>query len=58
MFRTGAQFMLLALLAGLALLNQSRTEPLASWDNGFADFLAMNSPRGPAPSAVHPGGHQ
>jgi hypothetical protein len=45
MFRTGAQFMLLALLAGLALMNQSRTEPLASWDNGFADFLAMNSPR-------------
>ncbi|MEP6672540.1 MAG: hypothetical protein ABJF10_25475 [Chthoniobacter sp.] len=52
MFRTGAQFMLLALLAGLALLNQSRTEPLAAWDNGFADFLAMNSQRGAAPSPV------
>ena len=45
MFRTGAQFMLLVLLAGLALMNQSRTEPLATWDNDFADFLAMNCPR-------------
>jgi hypothetical protein len=45
MFRTGAQFMLLVLLAGLALMNQSRTEPLASWDNAFGDFLAMNCPR-------------
>jgi hypothetical protein len=52
MFRTGAQFMLLALLAGLALMNQSRTEPLASWDNAFADFLAMNSPRRAAPAPV------
>ena len=37
--------MFLVLLAGLALMNQSRTEPLATWDNAFADFLAMNSPR-------------
>ena len=52
MFRTGAQFMLIVLLAGLALMNQSRTEPLASWDNAFADFLAMNSHRGAKPAPV------
>jgi hypothetical protein len=52
MFRTGAQFMLLALLAGLALLNQSRIEPLATWDNDFADFLAMNCPRHLPPAPV------
>src|SRR5580658_1864806 len=52
MFRTGAQFMLLVLLTGLALMNQSRTEPLASWDNAFADFLAMNSRRGAALAPV------
>jgi len=52
MFRTGAQFMLLALLAGLALMSQSRIEPLASWDDAFADFLAMNCPRHAAPSSV------
>jgi hypothetical protein len=45
MFRTGAQFMILVLLAGLALMRESRHEPLASWDNAFADFLAMNCPR-------------
>jgi len=39
MFRTGAQFMMLVLLAGLALLRESRHEPLASWDNAFTDFL-------------------
>lgn len=44
--------MLLALLAGLALFNQSRTEPLATWDNAFADFLAMNSPRKAAAAPV------
>jgi hypothetical protein len=52
MFRTGAQFMLLVLLAGLALLNQSRIEPLATWDNAFADFLAMNCPRHAPPTPV------
>jgi len=46
MFRTGAQFMMLVLLAGLALLRESRHEPLASWDNAFTDFLAMNSRHG------------
>ena len=44
--------MLLVLLAGLALLNQSHVEPLASWDNAFADFLAMNVRHGVAPSPV------
>src|SRR5829696_8696226 len=45
MFRTGAQLMILVLLAGLGLLLESRREPLASWDNNFADFLAINSRR-------------
>jgi hypothetical protein len=52
MFRSGAQFMLLALLAGLALMNQSRIETLATWDNDFADFLAMNCRRDAAPTPV------
>jgi hypothetical protein len=54
MFRTGAQFMMLVFLAGLALLREARHEPLASWDNAFADFLAMHSRHGakPAPTAL------
>ena len=52
MFRTGAQFMFLVLLAGLALMYESRQEPLAAWDNAFADFLAMHSPRGAKPAPV------
>jgi len=52
MFRTGAQFMFLVLLAGLALMYESRQEPLAAWDNAFADFLAMHSPRSGAPAPV------
>ncbi len=46
--------MLLALLAGLALLTQTRIEPLSAWDNAFTDFLAMNSHHGdrPAPLTV------
>lgn len=43
MFRTGAQLLLLTLLAGLALLWEAQQEPLASWDQDFADFLARNS---------------
>jgi CHASE2 domain-containing sensor protein len=43
MFRTGAQLLLLTLLAGLILLFQAQQEPLASWDQDFADFLARNS---------------
>ena len=52
MFRTGAQFMFVVLLAGLALIHGSRQEPLAAWDNAFADFLAMNSRRGAPPAPV------
>ena len=52
MFRTGAQFMFLVLLAGLALMHGSRQEPLAAWDNAFADFLAMHSRRGAQPAPV------
>src|SRR5271170_803856 len=52
MFRTGTQFMILLLLAGLALNMQARQEPLASWDNAFADFLAMSSRHGAAPAPV------
>lgn len=44
--------MLLALLAGLALLNQTRTEPLSAWDNAFADFLSMNSRRDAQPASL------
>jgi hypothetical protein len=49
MFRTGAQFMILVLLAGLALLRESRHGELAAWDDAFADFLAINS----RPGATH-----
>ncbi len=52
MFRTGAQFMFLVLLAGLALMHGSRQEPLAAWDNAFADFLAMHSRRSAPPAPV------
>ncbi len=44
--------MILALLAGLALLREARHEPLASWDNAFADFLAMHSRHGAKPAPV------
>jgi hypothetical protein len=44
--------MMLVLLAGLALLRESRHEPLASWDNAFADFLAMHSRHGAKPAPV------
>ena len=43
MFRTGAQLLLLTLLTGLALLWEAQREPLASWDNDFADLLARHS---------------
>ena len=52
MFRTGAQFVFVVLLTGLLLINQSRTEPLAAWENSFADFLAVNSRRYAAPAPV------
>ena len=43
--------MFLVLLAGLALMYESRQEPLAAWDNAFADFLSMHSPRAEEPDA-------
>lgn len=43
MFKTGAQMMILVLLAGLVLMRESRHEPLASWDDRWADFLATTS---------------
>lgn len=44
--------MILVLLAGLVLMRESRREPFASWDNRWADFLAMNSRRGMPPAPV------
>ena len=44
--------MFLVLLAGLALMYESRQEPLAAWDNAFADFLAMHSRRSAPPAPV------
>ena len=44
--------MFLVLLAGLALVHESRQEPLAAWDNAFADFLAMHSRRRAPPAPV------
>lgn len=44
--------MILVTLAGLALNVLSREEPLATWDNAFADFLAMNSRHGAAPAPM------
>lgn len=43
MFKTGAQMMLLVLLAGLVLMRESRQDPLAAWDDRWADFLATTS---------------
>ena len=44
--------MFLVLLAGLALALGARQEPLAAWDNAFADFLARHSRRAAAPAPV------
>ncbi len=43
MFKSGAQMMILVLLTGLVLMRESRQEPLASWDDEWADFLATTS---------------
>jgi len=45
MFRTGAQLMILTLLVGLFLMRESTREPVATIDESFADFLAMNAKR-------------
>lgn len=52
MFRPGAQFILLVLLVGLALMRESRQEPTRQIDEQFADFLARNSPRSEAPAPL------
>ena len=44
--------LLLTLLAGLALLWEAQREPLASWDNDFADFLARHSHHRAPPAPV------
>src|SRR6185503_12599037 len=43
MFKTGAQMLILVLLAGFVLMRESRQEPLASWDDHWVDFLATTS---------------
>ena len=43
MFKSGAQMMILVLLTGLVLMRESRQEPLAAWDDQWADFLATTS---------------
>jgi hypothetical protein len=43
MFKTGAQMMILVLLAGFGLMRESRQEPLAGWDDRWVDFLATTS---------------
>lgn len=45
MFKSGAQMMILVLLTGLVLMRESRQEPAKGWDDGWADFLAVNSRR-------------
>lgn len=44
--------MILVLLTGLVLLRESRQQPVAAWEDRWADFLAMNSRRGQAPAPV------
>ncbi len=45
MFKTGAQMLLLVMLAGLFLLRESREWPCAQVDEGFGDWLSLNAPR-------------
>ena len=45
MFRSGAKFFLLTTLVGLFLMRESSRDPVAQWDESFADFLAMNAQR-------------
>jgi hypothetical protein len=52
MFRTGAQLMILTLLVGLFLMRESTREPVATVDESFADFLAMNAKRSEQSSPV------
>jgi hypothetical protein len=52
MFRTGAQFFILTLLVGLFLMRESSRDPLASIEEGFADFLSINARRSTQPTTV------
>ncbi len=52
MFQSGAQFMILVLLAGLVLMRESHQEPLRGLDENFADFLAINARRTEDPAPV------
>ena len=52
MSRTGAQLAILTLLVGLFVMRESRLAPVDAFEEGFADFLAMNSRRTEAPAAV------
>ena len=52
MSRTGAQLAILTLLVGLFVMRESRLAPVDALEEGFADFLAMNSRRTEAPAAV------
>ena len=52
MFRSGIPNAFLTLLVGALLMLECRHEPLASWDNDFADFLARNSHRSAQPAPV------
>ena len=52
MFQSGAQFMILVTLVGLVLMRESRQPPIDGLDEGFADFLAINSRRSGEPAPV------
>ncbi len=45
MFKTGAQTLLLTILAGLFLLRESTLRPCSAIDQRFADWLAVSGPR-------------
>ncbi len=49
MFRTGAQMLLLALLAGIFLLRESHREPVRTLDERWVDLLGAISRREPPP---------
>ena len=52
MFRSGIPNAFLTLLVGALLMLECRHDPLAAWDNDFADFLARNSHRSSQPAPV------
>ena len=52
MFRSGAQLILLLLIAGLVLIHESRQEPLATCENFFENFLSTQSPSHAKPAPL------